>query len=499
MKSLRISTITLLVFVLATSLGSISSLAAEQPLIRAVKSGDQDAALALIRMEADVNATSVDGTTALHWAVYNRDLILAERLVRAGANVNVKNDYGSSPMAEAAAVADTDLLALLLSAGADVDSPNLEGQTALMAVARTGNLDAAKLLLKAGADMNAAEAWGGQTAMMWAASRKHPAMIELLADNGADINARAIGRDWDRRVTSEPRVKELHTGGFTPLLYAVRENCLACVKVLLESGADINKPDPDNVSPLVLALLNLRFDVAKYLVEAGADVNQWDIWGETPLYAAADTNIVPNSARRDRESLDDATGLEVARLLLEKGANPDLQLKLPPLPRNIYQDRAGDYQGLNTGSTPLERAAYGGDVPYMSLLLEYDANVELSNVNGIGPIMALIADGGSRGASKTEANIVSGLELLVANGADLNARNNIGETALHVTTRTNRGAVVRFLVENGADLQAENKRGLTAIDYATGAADVIGFGISDVVGELPEMIALLNELADAQD
>ncbi|MDY6982972.1 MAG: ankyrin repeat domain-containing protein, partial [Pseudomonadota bacterium] len=223
-----------------------------ETLVELVEQQHYDAALQAIASGDDVNTPSVDGTTALHWAAYYGNLELAQRLLRAEAEPNTRNDYGSSPMMEAATIGNVDMLKLLLDAGADVESPNLEGQTALMAVARTGNLEAAELLLDHGANVNAAESWGGQTALMWASARNHPAMTELLIDRGAEIDKRAIDRNWERRVTSEPRVKEMFTGGFTALLYAVRENCLACVKQLLDAGADINKPDPDNVSPLIL-------------------------------------------------------------------------------------------------------------------------------------------------------------------------------------------------------------------------------------------------------
>jgi ankyrin repeat protein len=52
------------------------------------------------------------------------------------------------------------------------------------------------------------------------------------------------------------RPKNLDSGGFTPLLYAARENCIACADVLLKSGADIDLPDPDGVSPLLVAIMN---------------------------------------------------------------------------------------------------------------------------------------------------------------------------------------------------------------------------------------------------
>lgn len=245
---------TLIMSVLLMGL-SVSLLAAEQSLLKTVEAGDHESALAMIRAEAEINIPSVDGTTPLHWAVYNQNVELVERLILAGADVNAINDYGSSPMTEAAAVGHSEIIALLLAAGVDANSSNPEGQTALMAVARTGNVEAAERLIVAGADLNTAERWGGQTALMWASSRHHPAMIELLIANGAQIDTRAIVRDWDRRVTSEPRVKEMLTGGFTALLYAVREDCLDCVKALIDGGADIDKPDPDGVSALILATL----------------------------------------------------------------------------------------------------------------------------------------------------------------------------------------------------------------------------------------------------
>ena len=86
-------------------------------------------------------------------------------------------------------------------------------------------MEAAQLLLKHGAKVDAREQWGGQTALMWASARRHPEMMQLLISKGADVNARSIDRDYQRHVTAEGRPKSLDSGGFTPLLYAARENC----------------------------------------------------------------------------------------------------------------------------------------------------------------------------------------------------------------------------------------------------------------------------------
>src|SRR5690606_23904077 len=143
---------------------------------------------------------------------------------------------------------------------------------------------AAKALLAHGATVDARERWGGQTALMWAAARRHPDMIELLLEHGADANARSIHRDYQRHVTAEGRPKSLDSGGFTPLLYAARENCVACVDVLLEHGADIDLPDPDGVSPLHVAVMNANWDLAKRLIDAGADLDLREVYGDAPIY-----------------------------------------------------------------------------------------------------------------------------------------------------------------------------------------------------------------------
>lgn len=468
-----------------------------QNLAQLVESSDFAAADALIKAGSDVNVPAADGTTPLHWAVYHGQIDLVKALLRAEAKVDTRNDYGSSPMMEAATVGNTELLKLLLDAGADVESANPEGQTALMAVARTGNLAAAELLLDRGANVNAAEKWGGQTALMWAAARRQPDMVNLLIKHGADVDTRAIDRNWERRVTAEPRVKEMFQGGFTALLYAVREECLDCVKNLLAAGADVNKPDPDNISPLILALINMRFDIAKYLIEQGADVNQWDYWGRTPLYAATDTNILPMSQRGDLPPVQLTSGLDVARMLLDRGADPNYYLKLPPLPREIAYDRAGDNGVLTTGATPLVRAAYGGDIDMMKLLLASGADMKLANINGVTPLIAMTNKGGSRGRGKDEVKMLAGLEVLLQAGADINEKGGVnGETPLHTTARLNMLNTVQFIVDHGGNLYAKDNNGLIPLDYATGKADSQTFGNFNVVGELPEMAALLQKLME---
>jgi ankyrin repeat protein len=329
----------------------------------------------------------------------------------------------------------------------------------------------------------------------------------------------------------------MNKGGFTPLLYAAREGCLECARALISAGADPDLEDPDRVTPLNMALLNLHFDVAAYLVKAGADVNKWDLFGRSPIYMAADVSTLPvkgNGAMAVLPSEDSLGALDVAKLLLDAGANPNLQLKRRPPYRDVPQDRGGDTI-LAQGATPLLRAARAGDAPFVELLLKHGALVDLPSKEGVTPLMAAAGvEFGSRvtrGRNRTEEGVLKTMQLLVDAGADVNARSLTDarrraidgaasaqdqyvvatgragrgsqmpspfavrhETALHGAAQHGFTSFVKFLAEHGADLQAKDANGRTPLDVAkgTGAA---GRGQTE---SFPETAALLESLLAAK-
>jgi ankyrin repeat protein len=393
------------------------------------------------------------------------------RLVAAGASVTAANEYGATPMSEAAVAGNAAVIAALLDAGANADSPNGEGQTALMVVARSSNVAAAQLLIERGANVNARESRKGQTVLMWAAAQSQPEMVELLLAHGAEIDARSNVHEWERQTTAEPRMKGLPSGGFTPLLYAAREGCLRCARLLLDAGAAIGLPDPDGVTPLLSALLNAHFDTASFLVERGANVNKWDWWGRSPLYSAVDYNTLPHGGRPDRRSLDETTPLQMMELLLDKGANPNLQLKLFPPYRSLRMDRGAD-SILDIGTTPLLRAARAADLDAMRLLLAHGALVDLPQVAGITPLMAAVGMGASsidtRGKFRSELQALDAAAVLVEAGANVNARDERGRSALHGAAAVGYTDVALYLASNGADLAAVDADGVGVVEAALG-------------------------------
>src|ERR1700722_13657173 len=409
--------------------GTAMLMAADPALLETAETGDHVTAMRLATTKgADVNTAGADGATAIMYAAANGALDLVRALIKAGANVKLSNQFGTSAITEAAIIGSTPIIEALLKAGADPNFKTPNGETPLMAAARTGRVDAAKALLAAGADINAKETWGGQSALMWAAAQSQPEMVKFLASNGANLNDHGKVNQWERKIIQEPRPKDMNKGGFTPLHYAAREGCGACVQNLLAAGADPDSEDPDRETPLLLALENMHFDTAAVLVQGGADLDKWDLFGRSPVYMAADVSTLPlrgNGAMAVIPSMDKLNAVDIGRMMLERGANPNIQLKRRPPYRDVPQDRGGDTM-LAQGATPLLRAARGGDDQFVALLLEYKALVDLPSKEGITPLMAAAGvDYGSRvtrGRNRTDEGVLATMDLLIKAGANVNSR-----------------------------------------------------------------------------
>src|ERR1700722_16636682 len=532
----------LLVAIMLTLAGTSMLMAGGPALLETVASGDHVSAMQLLSTKgADVNAAKADGTTAIMYAAANGDLELVRALIKAGANVKAANQFGTSALTEASIIGSAPIIEALVKAGADPNFRTPNGETPLMAAARTGKIDAAKALLAAGADINAKENWGEQSALMWAAAQSQADMVKLLAANGANLNDHGKVNQWERKVIQEPRPKDMNKGGFTPLHYAAREGCGACVQNLLTAGADPDSEDPDRETPLLLALENMHFDTAAVLVKGGADLDKWDLFGRSPVYMAADVSTLPMKGNGGVAVLprpDKLTAVDVGRMMLEKGANPNIQLKRRPPYRDVPQDRGGDTM-LAQGATPLLRAARGGDPKFTALLLEYKALVDLPSKEGITPLMAAAGvDYGSRvtrGRNRTEEGVLATMDLLVKAGANVNARSvadrsliggrggagafgageSVGariaqqnahrgsqmpsanalpnQTALHGAAEHGFDKFIEFLVANGADLTVKDASGRTPLDVARGAG-----GVRGGADAFPKTVALLESLMKAK-
>jgi ankyrin repeat protein len=252
----------------------------------------------------------------------------------------------------------------------------------------------------------------------------------------------------------------LPRGGFTAMMYAARQDAKDAVRALAESGADLNAQDADGATALQFAIINQHYDMAALLLEKDANPNVADNTGMTSVYAAVDMNTFRSDiGRPPRRLLDKLTALDVLRLALKHGGNPNAQLRKAIIGRH---HGFGD-GSLGEGATALMRAVRSNDLEAMQVLLEAGADVSLGMTNGSNPVLLLAGTRVGPGAADKE---VATLRLLAKHGANLNAPNARGERPLHAAALQGSNAIVRVLVDLGADLNATDSSGKTALDLA---------------------------------
>ena len=463
----------MLVSLAAVSLGASRS---EVPLIESVKNGDLPAVRALAP-NTDVNVAEADGTTALHWASHLNQPEIVDLLLREGADFDAVNRYGVTPLWLACVDGEVSVIQRLLRAGADPNTRMAAGDTVLMRAARAGNLGTVKLLLSAGAAVNAREHRQGQTALMWAAAENRPEVVEALIKEGADLSARSTGQ-----------------GGFTALLFGVRQGNLDAVRELLDAGASPNETLPEGTSAVGLAVASAHYELGALLLERGADPNAagsgWTAlhrvtWSRRPYKGTNNPVPVPTG------EMDSLTFVE---RLLAHGAEPNALLQRPPAVLFVGRDvgRRGGAHLL--GATPFFLAARNADVPLMRLLVEHGADPLRPNVDQTTPLMAaagvgIWAPGENPGTAEEATEAVA---LCLELGGDPTKVDVNGETALHGAALRGSNGAVRLLVDAGARLDVREKNGWTPWRIAEGVVTNI------TVKRAPETAALLRELMEAR-
>jgi ankyrin repeat protein len=422
-----------------------ASTAADNPtLADAAEQRNATLVRTLLAKHADVNTAQVDGMTALHWAVYHDDTEMAGLLVRSGANVNATNVYGVPPLSLASMNGNAAVVKALLDAGANANALQPGGETVLMTAARAGSVDSVKALLARGANPNTKER-RDQTALMWAAAEGHAAVVQVLIDGGADVHASL-------------------KSGFTPLFFAVREGHIEVTRTLLKAGANVNEalhheeladvPVTEAVvngtSPLLMAVHNGHFELAVALLDAGADPNDHRT-GFTALHAVTWVRRPDASDIGDPPPIGSGglTSLQFVRALVERGANVNARLgkdapKAPYAATMLKTD----------GSTPFFMAADRADLPLMRELLKLKADPLLPNAESTTPLMAAAGLGTANPLEEagTEAESLEAVQMLLELGANVNAVDSNGDTAMHGAAYGNFPAIVQLLADRGADI-----------------------------------------------
>ena len=460
-------------------------------LVVAARDGDFDTVRSLIAKHVNVNETAHDGSTALLWAVYQSNVPMAHALLAAGANFTTANHYGMTPMLQASRTGDAPMIAELMKAGADAKrSVHPEGETPLMAAARTGKMDAVELLLEAGSDVNAADIYQNETALMRAAEEGHVDVVNALLTAGANPNVKGHVSSLTERKHADHA-----TGGFTAVMFAVRNGHENVVRALVKGGADLKATNGDGLTATSIAIVNDRFDLARTLLDLGADPNDGALFFAVDMHDATTDMRAHDGSRLRAEHPNKLTALDLVKLFLEKGADPNKafigQVHNTALCCDPEQNASAFY-----------RAAIASDVEVLKLMVKHEAKLEWSPTEikkkkegddagggggrgnpNVGKTASMVAITGGRGAAFAAGpgfeRLIAppyrepgsrdqgeALKVLLDAGADPNAKSADGASLLHQAVTARRTDMIRALAAKGAKFDAVNKENLTPLQVA---------------------------------
>jgi ankyrin repeat protein len=497
----------------------------------AARLGAEELAGTLVVAGANVKAATRFGAiTPLHLAAERGSGAVVGLLVKAGAEVDARTSTGATPLMFAAASGDTASVKTLLDAGADIEAMERDREQTPLIFAAAGNrVEVVKLLLASGADKNASTRVIDLMAL--SANGENPDG-RLLAGKYTTGGPSAASAPAQRRPTGRARTpgldrgylinEQVHTqGGMTPLLFAARQGYADVAVALLDAGVDVNQEKRgDHVSAMLTATINGHYDLATLLLERGADPNRYAENGVGPLYAAINLMWAPRAGYpQPRAHLNQRIGyLEYMQKLLDKGADPNARVNKKVWYSNYNFDQSGVEE---SGATAFWRAAYAADVDAMKLLMAYGADPHIPTMKppergefgdagqrvindvsgvppvpvagpGVPPLLAAAGVGYGEGFAGNShrfapGGMLAGVKFLVeVAGADVNARDHEGNSAVHHAAARGDLEMVKYLVAKGADPLVVNREGQTTVDLANGPVQRIQ--------PWPEVMAFLEGL-----
>ena len=413
------------------------------PLHEAAKKGNADSVKVLVKYGADINSRKGGFNHPPLCFATSREV--TEALIAAGAEIDIRGKYHSTPLHSIAASGQTEAAEVLLGHGAHIEAKDASGRTPLHRAANSGQKNMAGLLIINGADINAGDASGLTPLNIavdsdWAPKNSRKEVAELLVANNAEHTIRDVvwlgdARRIDALLKGDPALANDTSGMYKEavIFAAVREGHSRVVRLLLDRGARLDAQDRYGCPPLHVAAYAGHKAMVRVILEAGANANETGAHGELALHWVA------------------AKGhLEVAEVLIRAGSQVNTKTKKQRIDTDTMMEETADVVKFQLKSLELREKAR-------------QATLNGSSLQIAPPPRLVFAAGDTPLHSAVQWGYEEIVKLLLANGADVDAKNHHGQSPLHYASAFRHQRITNILIDAGAHTNAPDNDGHTPL------------------------------------